>query len=62
MKDKEVVYLCRRECCPSMLYNRDEDILEITDDFGGKVSLSPKDFQLLVDSFSKHFSKDSYNA
>ena len=57
MMEKEILYLCRRDCCPSMSYNRAEDFLEITDDFGGKVNIKPEDFRKLAESFFKRFPK-----
>ena len=42
--------LCRNKCCPTVELVNGQ--LIIRDDFGGQVSLTPEQFQILVDNFA----------
>lgn len=53
----QVIYSCRRDCCPTMVYDDIEKTLVITDDFGGRVTLSKKQFKDLTDAYSEYQAK-----
>lgn len=55
--EKEILYLCRRECCPKAYYDKSKHIIEIIDDDGEKVSIKIEDFRRIVDAFEEKFPK-----
>ena len=53
----ETLDRCRRDCCPQMFFDKDKNLIIIKDDFGGTVSLTPEQFELLGNVYSRHFFK-----
>ncbi len=53
----EKIYYCRRECCPEMYYDRENDNIVIKDDFGKSITLSKKQFEDLKKSFEDFMEK-----
>lgn len=50
MKGLIKLTLCQKGCCPTVEFAQDSII--IRDDDGGKVSLTPEQFKILLDQYS----------
>ncbi|MBQ3033789.1 MAG: hypothetical protein IJD28_05380 [Deferribacterales bacterium] len=55
----ESLYSCRRDCCPEMFFDKEKNIIVITDDFGGSVTLTPEQFNDLVQAYGKRFAQEA---
>lgn len=53
--EKNILYLCRRECCPQAYYDGENRKIEIIDDDGNKVSIKIEDFAKIVEAFKEQF-------
>ncbi|MBC2725082.1 hypothetical protein [Desulfosporosinus sp.] len=49
MKDSFKLTLCQQGCCPIVEINTDTNQVIITDDLGGKVSLTTDQFKILLE-------------
>ncbi len=57
----EIIYNCRRDCCPSMYYDTEKKMIVIKDDFGGTVNLTKSQFELLKSSYEEKYLKGKDN-
>lgn len=54
----ETIYNCRKDCCPEMYYDKENNNVIIKDDFGNKVVLTKEQFETLKSSYDDKFNKD----
>ncbi len=58
----EILYSCRRDCCPEMFFDGEKGLVVIKDDEGGSVSLTRAQFEALWDAYRARFPGEAADA